>query len=235
MLRGLLRKGTRQGKQTSQLRIGRLLEFWKTALTLSVCQGNRRAASQPVKHRRRRSDLAAGPICGTASPRCARALPSADTHATTIPLKRRPPRDRCRRSSAGFGRQAARRSGAFPGRSPSARQSGDQVWRCSPAGLSRCRSDSTGSRTGNDLPACDRRRVKVQRAVTKSLPRHTRHRAGRGVALDATMLVPRRRPSFMPSSTPARTQTLGVACRAPSRTPGSTKHRPHLPARCALD
>lgn len=60
----------------------------------------------------------------------------------------------------------------------------------------------------------------MQRAVTRSLQRHTKHRAGRGVAaLDATVLVPRRRPSFMSSSTPARTRTIDVACRSPSRTP----------------
>ena len=104
MLRGLLPKETRGRKQTSQLRIGRLLEFWKTAPTLAVCQGSRRAASQQVKNRRRMPDLAAGPLCGSVSPCRAQASPLADAHAATISstVSSDRPRARCRRISAGL-------------------------------------------------------------------------------------------------------------------------------------
>jgi hypothetical protein len=46
--------------------------------------------------------------------------------------KRRPPPSSLSPDLSSLGRQAARRSGGFPGPPPS-RQSGDQVWRCRPA------------------------------------------------------------------------------------------------------
>ena len=82
----------------------------------------------------RMPDLAAGPISGTANPRSARALPSPDAHAATIPFKRRSPRARCRPISAGLA--AKRHADQAPSRAARHLRAGREI-KCGVAAVPR--------------------------------------------------------------------------------------------------
>ena len=189
-------------------------------MPLSVCQWSGRAASQQVKNRRRRPDLAAGPLYGTASPRCARAPPSTDAHAATLLLKSRPPRVRCRRISAGLA--AKRHADQAPSQAARLLRASREI-KCGVAVPRACHvaGATAGSRTGSDLPACDRRRVKVQQAVTKSAQRNATPSiavAGASPRLMPRCSCRRHRSAAMPSSTPefsATAQSLECSYHSP--------------------
>ena len=109
----------------------RVLEDRADPISLPTERASGFAASQestPHAKSRRGSHL----WPGQPSPCASIALSRRPRSHHLIYSKRRPTPSSLSPDLSRLGRQAARRSGAFPG-PPSSRQSGDQVWRCSPA------------------------------------------------------------------------------------------------------